>query len=314
MARIVTVDGQKYQIGTLGGIRKVDANGNPTGYGVKNPQLRKKIREKYQMSGPEPMGFMTEKPSGTVKKPNPETIPKTKAAILNNLQKAFSLDNDILQYMMKNTPGDALKQVITSNRADQKSLVTKAKQEMKVNQKGPTPKPPVPTKKVPTKKVPTGMADKKSKQRTSGIELYRPGRGDSKIQTKKKDVKNPNAAFNTARDKQRRAGKKIEALSNKTVRDTSIKDARPARGPAYDTKAPAKQKPNARALKQIQDRKGSAKNPLSKGMLSKIEKELKGGGKPVYKDGMVVGVTHKGLIGTVYTGRPDSNPFKKKKK
>ena len=49
-------------------------------------------------------------------------------------------------------------------------------------------------------------------------------------------------------------------------------------------------------------------------MLSKIEKELKGGGKPVYNDGMVVGVTHKGLIGTVYTGRPQFNPFKKKKK
>mgnify|MGYP003127585945 CR=1 FL=1 len=295
MARIVTVDGQKYQIGALGGIRKVDANGNPTGYGVKNPQLRKKIREKYQMSGPEPMGFMTEKPSGTVKKPNPETIPKTKSAILNNLQKAFSLDNDILQYMMKNTPGDALKQVITSNRADQKSLVTKAKQEMKVNQKGPTPKPPVPK----SKAKPKGMADRKSST------------------AKPKDAKSPDAAYKSARDKQRRAGK----LSNKSVRDTSIKgvtkpktDTKPSRGPAYDTKAPAKQKPNARALKAIQERKSSAKNPLSKGMLSKIEKELKGGGKPVYNDGMVVGVTHKGLIGTVYTGRPQFNPFKKKKK
>tara|TARA_S200002703_G_scaffold147712_1_gene143771 strand:+ start:52 stop:792 length:741 start_codon:yes stop_codon:yes gene_type:complete len=72
--------------------------------------------------------------------------------------------------------------------------------------------------------------------------------------------------------------------------------------------------PNARALKAIQERNAKAKNPLSKGMLGKIEKELKKGGKPVYKDGMVVGVTHKGLIGTVYTGRPDSNPFKRKKK
>ena len=71
---------------------------------------------------------------------------------------------------------------------------------------------------------------------------------------------------------------------------------------------------NARALKAIQERNAKAKNPLSKGMLGKIEKELKKGGKPVYKDGMVVGVTHKGLIGTVYTGRPDSNPIKRKKK
>lgn len=253
-----------------------------------------------------PMGFMTEKPSGTVKKPNPETIPKTKSAILDNLKKSFSLDNDILQYMMKNTPGDALKQVITSNRADQKSLVTKAKQEMKVNQKGPTPKPPVPK----AKAKPTGMSDRKvPKPKTDGNrQAYRPGRGDSEMP--KKDAKNPNAAFNTARDKQRRAGK----LSNKSVRDTSIKDARPARGPAYDTKAPAKQKPNARALKQIQDRKDKSKNPLSKVMLNKITKELKEGGKPVYNDGMVVGVTHKGLIGTVYTGRPQFNPFKKKKK
>ncbi len=307
MAKIVTVDGQKYQIGTLGGIRKVDANGKPTG-GAVSGTLRKKIRENYMMSGSDkkPMGFMTDPPSGTVKKPNPETIPKTKSAILDNLQKAFSLDNDILQYMMKNTPGDALKQVITSNKADQKSLVTKAKQEMKVNQKGPTPKPSVPK----SKAKPKGMADRKtSKPKTDGNrQAYRPGRGDSEMP--KKDAKNPNAAYKSARDKQRRAGK----LSNKSVRDTSIKDARPARGPAYDTKAPAKQKPNARALKAIQERKGSAKNPLSKGMLSKIEKELKGGGKPVYKDGMVVGVTHKGLIGTVYTGRPDSNPFKKKKK
>lgn len=173
----------------------------------------------------------------------------------------------------------------------------------------PTSKPPA-----PTKKVPTGMSDRKvPKPKTDGNrQAYRPGRGDSEMP--KKDAKNPNAAFNTARDKQRRAGKKIEALSNKSVRDTSIKDARPARGPAYDTKAPAKQKPNARALKQIQDRKDKSKNPLSKVMLNKITKELKEGGKPVYKDGMVVGVTHKGLIGTVYTGRPDSNPFKKKKK
>jgi len=311
MARIVTVDGQKYQIGTLGGIRKVDANGNPTG-GAVSGTLRKKIREKYMMSGSDkkPMGFMTDPPSTTVKKPNPQTIPKTKSAILDNLQKAFSLDNDILQYMMKNTPGDALKQVITSNRADQKSLVTKAKQEMKVNQKGPTPKPPVPK----AKAKPKGMADRKvPKPKTDGNrQAYRPGRGDSEVP--KKDAKNPNAAFNTARNKQRRAGKKIEALSNKTVRDTSIKDARPARGPAYDTKAPAKQKPNARALKQIQDRKDKSKNPLSKVMLNKITKELKEGGKPVYNDGMVVGVTHKGLIGTVYTGRPQFNPIKKKKK
>lgn len=115
---------------------------------------------------------------------------------------------------------------------------------------------------------------------------------------------------------------KIQKLANSVgkfpgqnkPRDTSIKDARPARGPAYDNKAPAKQTPNARALKQIQERKDKAKNPLSKGMLNKITKELKRGGKPVYKDGMVVGVTHKGLIGTVYTGRPDSNPFKRKKK
>ena len=49
-------------------------------------------------------------------------------------------------------------------------------------------------------------------------------------------------------------------------------------------------------------------------MLGKIEKELKKGGKPVYKNGKVVGVTHKGLIGTVYTGSSASNPFKKKKK
>ena len=48
--------------------------------------------------------------------------------------------------------------------------------------------------------------------------------------------------------------------------------------------------------------------------MAKWEKKLKEGGKPVYKDGIVVGVTHKGLIGTVYTGRPDSNPFQRKKK
>jgi len=300
VAKIVTVEGQKYQIGAMGGIRKVGADGKPTG-GAISASIRAAINKKISSnsSNVKPMGFMTEKPSGTVKKPNPETIPKTKSAILDNLKKSFSLDNDILQYMMKNTPGDALKQVITSNKADQKSLVTKAKQEMKVNQKGPTPKPSVP----------------KAKPKTDGnAQAYRPGRGDSKLPPKPKDAKNPNAAFNTARDKQRRAGKKIEALSNKSVRDTSIKDARPARGPSYDNKAPAKTKPNARALKQIQERKDKAKNPLSKGMLSKITKELKEGGKPVYKDGMVVGVTHKGLIGTVYTGRPDSNPFKKKKK
>lgn len=287
MARIVTVDGQRYQIGTLGGIRKVDASGNPTG-GAVSGTLRKKIREKYMMSGSDkkPIGFMTEKPSGTVKKPNSETIPKTKSAILNNLQKAFSLDNDILQYMMKNTPGDALKQVITSNRADQKSLVTKAKQEMKA------------------KATPKGMADRKAST------------------AKPKDSKSPDAEYKSARDKQRRAGK----LSNKSVRDTSIKgvtktnDQPTAKKPSSKRSTTTSQSkktgtsPNARALKAIQERKGSAKNPLSKGMLSKIEKELKGGGKPVYKDGMVVGVTHKGLIGTVYTGRPDSNPFKKKKK
>jgi hypothetical protein len=105
MAKIVTVDGQKYQIGAAGGIRKLGADGKPTGGAVTNPRLRSIIRKKYIDSGSE--------------------VPKTKSGILSNLQKAFSLDNDILQYMMKNTPGDALKQVITSNKADQKNLITK---------------------------------------------------------------------------------------------------------------------------------------------------------------------------------------------
>tara|TARA_R100001440_G_scaffold786_3_gene2579 strand:+ start:1458 stop:2216 length:759 start_codon:yes stop_codon:yes gene_type:complete len=249
MAKIVTIDGQKYQIGNLGGIRKIGADGRPTGGQVKDPKLRKKIREKYQMSGSEPMGFMTEKP-----KKSPPSKPKTST--------------------VRNT-------------------------------KTPKPKPSAPK----AKAKPTGMSDRKSKQRTSGIELYRPGRGDSKLTPKKKEAKNPNAAFKSARDKQRRAGK----LSNKSVRDTSIKDARPARGPAYDTKAP-KKTTSQKAIEAIRKRNEKAVNPLSKAMLGRIEKKLKEGGKPVYKDGIVVGVTHKGIIGTVYTGRPDSNPFKRKKK
>ena len=77
MAKIITVDGQKYQIGAMGGIRKIGADGNPTG-GAVSATLRKKIREKYMMSGSDkkPMGFMTDKPSGTVKKPEPK--PKNK--------------------------------------------------------------------------------------------------------------------------------------------------------------------------------------------------------------------------------------------
>ena len=266
MAKIVTIDGQKYQIGTLGGIRKIGADGKPTGGQVKDPKLRKKIREKYQMSGPEPMGFMTEKPSGTVKKPTPKKSSPSKPKIGT----------------VRNTKTSKPKSAVS-----------------------PISKPSAPK----AKAKPTGMSDKKSKQRTSGIELYRPGRGDSKIKTKKKDAKNPNAAFKSARDKQRRAGK----LSNKSVRDTSIKDARPARGPAYDTKAP-KKTTSQKAIEAIRKRNEKAVNPLSKAMLGRIEKKLKEGGKPVYKDGIVVGVTHKGLIGTVYTGRPDSNPFKKQKK
>ena len=255
MAKIVTVDGQKYQIGVLGGIRKVGADGKPTGGAVTDPRLRSKIRNSYVMSGSE--------------------VPKT-----NSKPKDKKVPTGM---------GD--RKTKPSVSPISKPPVPKAKAK---------PKSPVSTKKVP-------------KPKTDGNrQAYRPGRGDSEMP--KKDAKNPNAAFNTARDKQRRAGKKIEALSNKTVRDTSIKDARPARGPAYDTKAPAKQKPNARALKQIQDRKDKSKNPLSKVMLNKITKELKEGGKPVYNDGMVVGVTHKGLIGTVYTGRPQFNPIKKKKK
>jgi len=126
---------------------------------------------------------------------------------------------------------------------------------------------------------------------------------------------------------------KIQKLANSVgkfpgrnkPRDTSIKGLEDLKAMPKDkpsakrsTTTPQSKKtgtsPNARALKAIQERNAKAKNPLSKGMLGKIEKELKKGGKPVYKDGMVVGVTHKGLIGTVYTGRPDSNPFKKKKK
>lgn len=290
MAKIVTINGQKYQIGALGGIRKIGADGKPTG-GAVSASVRAAIKKKMSTgSSTKPIGFMTDKPIGAVQKPNTDTIPKTKSAILSNLKKSFSLDNDILQYMMKNTPGDALKQVITSNKADQKSLISKAKNEMKVNQKGPKPRPKAPSK-------------------SSGAESYRPGRGDSKLPPKKKDAKNPDAAYKSARDKQRRAGK----LSNKSVRDTSIKDARPARGPAYDTKAP-KKTTSQKAIEAIRKRNEKAVNPLSKAMLGRIEKKLKEGGKPVYKDGMVVGVTHKGLIGTVYTGRPDSNPFKKQKK
>lgn len=37
-----------------------------------------------------------------------------KKTMLQELKRAFSLDNDILQYMMKNTPADALKQAFTA--------------------------------------------------------------------------------------------------------------------------------------------------------------------------------------------------------
>ena len=150
-----------------------------------------------------------------------------------------------------------------------------------------------PTAKPTDKAVPTGMGDRKSK-----------------TTTKPKDAKNPNAAFNKSRAKQRLASKKLEKLSNKTVRDTSIKGLKDLK--AKPTSKP--KSPNASAIKSIQERNANAKSPVSKIMLGKIEKELKKGGKPVYKNGKVVGVTHKGLIGTVYTGSSASNPFKKKKK
>ena len=215
MAKTVTVNGQKYQIGALGGIRKVGADGKPTG-GVVSASIRAAINKKMSANSSNrnpktnarPVGFMTDKPSNTVDKPIPKTLPKTKTSILSDLKKSFSLDNDIIQYMMKNTPGDALKQVITSNRAGQKSLVTKAKQEMKAKATGmggsvDTRKP---TAKPTARAVPTGMGDRKPK-----------------TPTKAKDAKNPNPAFNKSRAKQRLASKKLEKLSNKTVKDTSIK-------------------------------------------------------------------------------------------
>jgi len=257
----ITVFGKKRTFRAINGKYYEVKNGKVS----KNPStsflVTSNLPKLQKSSSTKPIGFMTDKPSGTVKKPKPKPKPKTKSS--------------------------ASPKARPSGMSDRKSKPSVL----------PTPRPSAP----------------KAKTKTDGNrQAYRPGRGDSEMP--KKDAKNPNAAFNTARNKQRRAAKKIEALSNKTVRDTSIKDARPARGPSYDNKAPAKQSPNARALKQIQDRRDKAKNPLSKGMLNKITKELKEGGKPVYKDGMVVGVTHKGIIGTVYTGRPDSNPFKKKKK
>ena len=221
MAKIVTIDGQKYQIGVLGGIRKIGADGKPTGGQVKDPKLRKKIREKYQMSGPEPMGFMTEKPSGAVKKPTP---------------------------LKKSSPSKPKTGTVRNTKISKPSSAV-----------SPISKPPAPKSK--TKRVPTGMSDKKPKTATKPNTV-----------TKPKDAKNPNAAFKSARDKQRRAGK----LSNKSVRDTSIKDARPARGPAYDTKAP-KKTTSQKAIEAIRKRNEKAVNPLSKAMLSRIEKKLKEG-------------------------------------
>ncbi len=284
--KTITIYGKKRTFRAINGKYYEVKNGEVS----KNPStsflVTSNLPKLQKSSSTKPMGFMTEKPSGTVKNPKDKNDGNAKA------------------YRPGTVPSKPT----------------------------PKPKPPAPKAKAVPKARPSGMADRKSKPSVSptpkppvpkakpkpktdgNAQAYRPGRGDSKLPPKTKDAKNPDAAYKSARDKQRRAGKKIQELSNKTVRDTSIKDARPARGPAYDTKAPAKQKPNARALKQIQERKDKAKNPLSKGMLNKITKELKEGGKPVYKDGIVVGVTHKGLIGTVYTGRPDSNPFKKKKK
>ena len=89
MAKIVTINGQRYQIGTLGGIRKIGADGKPTG-GAVSATVRAAIKKKMSTgSSTKPMGFMTDKPSGSVQKPNPETIPKTKTAIMDNLKKAF---------------------------------------------------------------------------------------------------------------------------------------------------------------------------------------------------------------------------------
>lgn len=39
---------------------------------------------------------------------------RSKKGMLQELKRAFSLDNDILQYMMKNTPADALQQAFTA--------------------------------------------------------------------------------------------------------------------------------------------------------------------------------------------------------
>ena len=165
--------------------------------------------------------------------------------------------------------------------------VRKEKPKVKVKQKGPKARPKTVDDKGTTPKTRSNMA-KIQKLATDAVKF--PGR-------------------NKPRDTSIKGLADLKAMP----KDKPKTDKKPARGPSYDNKAPDKTKPNARALKQIQERKDKAKNPLSKGMLNKITKELKRGGKPVYKDGIVVGVTHKGLIGTVYTGRPNSNPFKKKK-
>tara|TARA_R100000388_G_scaffold35798_1_gene27859 strand:+ start:281 stop:1048 length:768 start_codon:yes stop_codon:yes gene_type:complete len=198
------------------------------------------------------------------------------------------------------------------------SSSVKARQEQRgktktttVKQVGPTPRP---------KSAPKKVKQEGPKPRPKAVDDRGTSPKTASNRTKLQKLLNTAAKFpgqGKPRDTSIKGLDKLRAMKDdKPVSKKEDKKTKPkSRGPVDVSryKAPTKTA-SQKAIEAIRKRNEKAKNPLSKAMLNRIEKKLKEGGKPVYKDGIVVGVTHKGLIGTVYTGRPDSNPFQRKKK
>ena len=243
----------------------------------------------------------------------------------SELKRAFSIDNDVLQYMMNNTPGDALMQLVEMAKGpklkNKPAAVTKAEKQVakanaavKKDMLGTGPRTPASK---PRGADPLGlMKPKKKKPQTSGPSTRGSNKPKSKPEAKKAAPKaKPNSkpaasgkvSFGTAFANARKAGLKTFTWNGKKY-TTQTKAEAAKKTPATPKPRPKKQAPKssgtsalgAASAKAGQKKKTAAKKAAPKRTpMSTVAKAPK-------KSGLPAGVLRK-FNGTLKSGEAIRN-------